>query len=477
MLSQAGSAWLQLLDPELSIYIGSERTELSGKILGAIKAVFDGSDPYALFPRLYGNWSAGARSWTGKEIVHTARKNTARKDPSFGTFAVETSIVGAHPDVIIYDDPISYERLISDTNWLATVNGQVTSLFPVIQSDGLVLWVGTRYDDDDHFGVAFREEGVKSLTGIETDSIVPTPDGKWDVYFLAGRDKDNKPTTPKVWPETRLKDYEKRDPLRYAAQVMNDPAISELNPITRDQIHQCLIKPADVPWGALRYAICCDTAFADGPKRIRKDWTVFVVHGYPRNGSGDVYVVEGYGSPTWRAEEFGQRLVATVQRYKRQGRHIFAITDEMTMSGKKGSWQLALQNLFHDVNLPMPRFIEFGRGGAGNRKVERLTTAASFWVDGHVKVVEGSPGSEELMQQMAKIGQYMVNQKGKIDWADAHADAFQPDLYQPMRRTSNQKAPYDRSATAIDLEGLDQSMFEDDEARSWLNEVPREPIR
>jgi hypothetical protein len=475
LITQAGSNWLQLLDPELSIYIGSERSELSAKMLGGIKAVLDGSDPYSLFTKLYGNWSTGARTWTGKEIVHIGRKNTSKKDPSFGTFAVETSIVGAHPDAIFYDDPISYERLVSDKNWLQTVNGQLTSLFPVIQSDGLVVMVGTRYDDDDHFGIAFRDEGVKTLTGSPTDSITTDPDGKWHVYFLAGRDQENRPTTPKVWPEKRLADYQRRDPLRYAAQVMNDPAVSEFNPITKDQIRQCLIDAKDVPWHALRYAITCDLALDDGSKRVGKDETVFIVHGYPRNGSGDVYVIEGYGSPMWRAEEFGARIVALVQRYRKQGRHIFAITNEVAMAGLKDVWKLALQNMFHDVNIPMPNYQQFSRGGT--RKPQRLVAAASFWVDGHVKVVQGSPGSDRLMEQMARIGQYMVNQRLKIDWADAHADAFQPELYQPMRRFSQQKAPYDRGATPFEVEGLSQRLFEDDEVSQWMDEVPREPIR
>lgn len=480
MLSQAGSAWLQAMDPELSIFIGSESTMLSAKILEGIKAVLDGSDPFSLFTRLYGNWSSAARSWTGKQIIHSARRNTSRKDPSFGIFSVETSITGSHPDVIVYDDPISYERLITDANWLSTVNSQVTSLFPVIQSDGLILWVGTRYDDDDHFGLAFRDEGVRTLTGMETDSITVDEAGKWDVYFMSGRDKEGKPTCLRVWPEARLRDYERRDPLRYAAQVLNDPSLSETNPITRDQLRQCVIPSTECPWSSLRYAFLTDTAFWDGKSRARKDETVIQVWGYPRNGSGDVYFIEGYGSNTWRAEDFGKRLVTMVQRYRSQGRQVFAITDEVTMAGKKDAWKLALQNYFHDSNMPMPNFIQFDRGRAGIRgqtgtkKIHRIVAAASFWVDGHVRVIENAPGHHQLMDQMARIGQMMVNPKMKDDWVDAAADAFQAELYQPMRRTGPQKAPWDKDSRLLETEGLDLDEFRDD---SWTNSIPRPPIR
>ena len=367
--------------------------------------------------------------------------------------------------------------MVTDTNWLQSVNTQVTSLFPAIQSDALVVWVGTRYDDDDHFGVAFREEGVASVDGMQTDSITLDPAGKWHVYFMAGRDTTGKPTTPKVWSERRLNDYQRRDPLRYASQIMNDPAISEFNPITKEQISQCLIEPNQVPWSALRYAIMCDTALWDGQSRVSKDETVFIVHGYPRNGSGDVYVIEGDGSPMWRAEDFGSRLVSLCQRYRKMGRKVFRITDEETMAGKKGAWGLSLLNMFNDVNEPFPggRLHEFKRHS--EKKTSRLVAAASFWVDGHVRIVKGARGVDRLCEQMSKIGQYMINPKLKIDWADAHSDAFHPDVYIGMRKNEPRRGGYMGGATPINGEGVNPRMWEDDELANWRDENPRNPER
>lgn len=468
LFTRAGQLWLHLRDPEVATATGAEKEGLAAKMLEAMKAVMDGSDSHSLWTRLYGDWATSARKWTGKEIVHGGRKNTSRQDPSIVVFGVETSITGSHPDALFYDDPISYERLTTDTNWLATVNSQITSLIPVVQGDGLLVWVGTRYDDEDHFGVGFRNNGVASVSGMQTDSIPVDEDGNIHVYFMAGRDNEGKPTTPKVWPEDRLKRYKRAEPLRYAAQIMNDPSISELNPITREQIQQCGVEKKDVPWNALRFAICCDTAFSDGNKVSSKDETVAVVHGFPRNGSGDVYVIEGYGNASLRAEDFGKLLVSMVQRYRRQGFKIIAITDEKTRAGKKDSWRLALQNFFHDVNEPMPRFIEFERGNT--RKYERLQTASTFWVDGHVRYVRGAPGMDKLCEQMARIGQYAVNPRIKIDWADAHSDFCQPELYQPMRR-AEQRTPWDRGAEPLKMDGLTYDQFDDNHFEG------REPIR
>jgi len=472
LFTRAGQLWLHLRDPDIATATGAEKEGLAQNMLEAMKAVLDGSDEHALWTKLFGDWATSARKWTGKAIVHAGRRNTSRQDPSMVIFGVETSITGSHPDAIFYDDPISYERLTTDTNWLQAVNSQVSSLIPVIQGDGLVVWVGTRYDAEDHFGVGFRNQGVASVDGMQTDSLPTiTEDGGMHVYFMAARDGQGNPTTPLVWPDNRLKSYQKTDPLRYAAQVMNDPSISELNPITREQIMQCGVDKKDVPWSALRFSIQCDTAFADDKATSNKDETVMIVHGHARNGSGDVYVVEGHGNARMRAEDFGKLLVSTVQRYRRQGFHIIAITDERTRAGKADSWRLALANFFADVNEPMPQFIEFERGNT--KKYERLHNATTFWVDGHVRWIKGAPGVDRLCAQMANIGQYAVNPRTKIDWADAHSDAFQPDIYRPMRRMQHQADPWSRGAQPIAVEGLNPGDFDDD----WRTMLPREPIR
>lgn len=485
LISAAGQAWLHLLDPEISTFTGSEKHDLSMQTLDVIRAVLDGSDPYAMWSILYGDWKTSARQWSGKQVTHAARKNTARRDPSFGTFAVETSIVGAHPDALFYDDPTSYERLISDVNWLQTVNSQITSLYPVMQKDALIVMPATRYDDDDHFGTMLRSaemggEGVRSISGMETDQFKIEEDGAWDLYFMAGRDAEGKPTTVKAWPEHELVRYQRRDPLRYAAQIMNDPAISEFNPITREQIQQCGVPAKEVPFSSLRIYLCCDTAFWDGKSRAKKDWTVVVVQGPTRNGSGDVYILEAHGSPTWRSEDFKKRLVVLTQRYRQRGFRIAGIVDEDPHGGKRGTWQAELRNAFNDVNEPMPPFIEVKRGGGQARtvattsplKIRRMVAAANFWVDGHVRYIEGAPGIEQLKEQMAKIGQYMVNPNLQNDWADAHAMIFEYPMYQPMRMTGKPSAYMEDAQPIRGVDGMEFIRFDrDDEPKA------RPPIR
>lgn len=475
--SQAGQAWLHLQDPELSCFTGSEKLEMAADIIEPIKAVMDGSDPFSLWTLMYGNWGNSSRTWKGGKVVHAGRKNVARRDPSLGTFGVETSIVGSHPDAIFYDDPISYDRLKTDIHWMQAVNEQVTSLIPVLQADGLLVWVGTRYGSEDHFGTSLDSpdnggDGIASLEGMPTDSLEVHPNGLWHVYYLAGRDStqiatehpEGKPTTPKVWPEHSLRDYKRNNPLRYAAQILNDPSLSDTNPITKDQLNQCLVDPKDVPYSSLSYGILLDLALWDGKQRINKDETVYQVVGYTTDGSGIVYYIEGWGSQTWTSRDVGDRLVNLVQRYRTNGRRLRGIGWEVSMSGLKGVWLSQLRNYFNDSNVRAPAMYEWER--KGQQKIQRIVARTDLWLNGFVKLVKEAPGLNRLIEQMSRIGEMQVAAASgkklnrKDDWVDVMADWFQPQFYQSMRLP----------------EKKDDYQNEDDRYRAW-NDMPREVVR
>ena len=68
----------------------------------------------------------------------------------------------------------------------------------------------------------------------------------------------------------------------------------------------------------------------------------------------------------------------------------------------------------------------------------------------------------------------MVKQGMRDDWVDAASDAFQPELYQPMRKMGNQKAPWERGSQLMEVDGLDPEDFRDNE---WEQMVARPPIK
>lgn len=426
IFTKAGLLWLHLLDSELSTYIGSEKTEFACDFLSSIKMILDGSDPDARFTWLYGNGYDPRRVWKSDAVTHAFRRGAMRTEPSFGAWGVESGLTGKHPDVLCLDDPTSYEKMASHINWLTTVNNHMDSLIPVLTTDGLLMIVGTRYHDGDHFGRSFRLDGVKSITGMPMPDVAVRPDGLWDVYFMAARDSKGVPTCPRTWPEHRLASYERKDPLKYAAQVMNDPANSEFNPLTRAQIDLLWIEDREVP-KRLTYTMHCDTAFKTTERQARGDESVIEIWGHSRDGSGDVFFLEGYGSNIWRAEQYAEKLAILIQKYKKAGKRITMITDEMTPGGKDGAWELALQSFCHHAGVSLPPFKTLGRGG--KKKLGRIIEAASFWSDGHVRLPKNAPGVERLVEQMARIGSAAHD-----DWSDAAADVFHKECYNVLHR-------------------------------------------
>ena len=150
----------------------------------------------------------------------------------------------------------------------------------------------------------------------------------------------------------------------------------------------------------------------------------YVRRGNPK-GSGDVYYLEGYGSDRWRIEEFTDELIKICQRKKREMQRIKCITDEREMGGKSGAWLNWLQSSFHGAGLVLPPVIQLNR--TRSRKHLRIQEAAGFWVDGHVRLVRGSPGVQKLIAQIVRAGI-----SSHDDWADAGADVFCAEVYQPM---------------------------------------------
>jgi len=430
MGTKALSLWAHVRNPNLSSFIGSEVSSKAVDFLTPIRIILEGNDPYAYFPWLFGVWYAPDRPWTASKLVHAARKSIARSEASFDVWAVETGITGDHPDWGVFDDPLSEEKLKESGAWLYTVNQSVAALRPAFRTDSFFMLSLTRYRDGDVIGTYLPTEGVRSWTGMQptNEQFVVKPDGEWDVYFLQCYDSSGESIFPEIWPTAELKKYEETRPVEFAAQMLNEPGTGEHMALTHDQVKQLWIEKEDVP-SFLYYTIHIDTAFKSTERKGRGDESVIVIFGHDPRGTGDVFYLEGYGSNQWRIEDFTDELIKICQRFKREGKRIRCITDEREMGGKTGAWTNWLNSSFHGAGLVLPPVIQLGR--TRSRKNNRITEAAGFWVDGHVRLVREAPGVHKLVAQMIRAGV-----SSHDDWADAAADVFCPEVYQPMLNPS-----------------------------------------
>lgn len=435
--TKSSTLYMALLDPDLAIFIGSEVVKKAAGWLNSVKEVLTGTDGYSWFSYLYGNWEDKDRRWSNSEVVHAYRRNLSRTEPSFGVWGVETGITGFHPDVGWMDDPLSEDKIKENGTWVGSVNSAIRALRPAFRTDSFLGIAFTRKRDDDVAGkVIIDSEGVKSWTGhpCPDELVKPRKSGEWDVYFLQARDPITGESIHPLWPTAELDRYEDTSPAEFASEMMNQPGTGEHMALTDAQIAQCYINEDELP-SQLTYTIHFDTAFKR-PQSIGKgDESVIIVFGHDPRGNGDIYYIEGYGSQKWTHDEFTAEFVKILQRYSKERKRIFCVTDELEGWGKVGLWKSHLTNAAHDVGLRLPKFLQLPRGSS--KKASRLMEAASFWADGHVKLVRGAPGVKNLVHQMLRIGY-----SKKDDWADAASDVFANEVYRPMLLRQSTSSTY-----------------------------------
>jgi len=436
LFTQAGQAWLHLHDPELATYAGCETTTRAREVLDGIKAVLSGDDRYSRFSWLYGVQRHSGRTWKKDFIVTASRTNLTRRDASFGTWAVESGMVGLHPDGCFFDDPNTYEQMRRKSDWLITVNNHLDSLIPVFQSDAIWVLTGTRYGDGDHIGKSIRVEGAQTVSGMAMPGIKPKPDGGWHVFFMDAEDDAYKESDqrhyvmPRIWSPTRIRSFKQRNPVRYFAQVRNNPTRSPHNILTEEKCRSFIKPAAEISMKKLRVSIHIDTAFKKLDRKTRGDLTVIAQVGHMMDGKGKCVFLGADSSQDWDTNEMGRALIESVKNARAKCARVMCITDEEEIGGHPGIWEAWLSNLFQTAKVQMPTVHILNRGR--KEKDERLREAAAMWLDGRMILLENSKGLDELIDQMSKIGLTEHN-----DFADAMADCYHKDVYRSVYLTTD----------------------------------------
>lgn len=429
LFSQAAMLWLILHDPELAITIDSESDEKAKILLSSIASVGNGEDQYSAFSKLYGSLYNPNRTWKNNQLVGSTRTNRSRKEPTFGTCSVAKGITMQHPDVFDLDDPTSYEKIKEHSDWLHTVNEHCVSMIPVFGEGSLYIWPGTRYGHDDHFGTVFDQEGIATITGMDMPDYDPTPGGVWHVFYLSGRDGYGKPTMPHIWSEQRMQAFAKQHPLRYSAQVLNNPFTGSFSPLTLKEAEACYVEDdKSIPWRMCRFTGHMDPAFKTPGRVSRGDETTFAVWAHMLDGSGTVILYGQWGSNDWQAADLATNIINTIKKLKSEGCSMEMLTYEQQPGGYDGTWEAYLQNRFAEAGMTLPRCTSLRRSRTPEDKAKRLIDAAAFWKSQKVRIPRGRVGAEELIRQMSRI----VGGKGKKDYADASADVFHVEVYRAM---------------------------------------------
>jgi hypothetical protein len=436
LFTQAGQAWLHLHDPELATYTGAETTKRAWEVLDGIKAVISGDDKHSRFSWLYGSQRHIGRTWKRDSIVTAARSNLTRRDASFGTWAVESGMVGLHPDGCFFDDPNTYEQMKRKGDWLTTVNNHLDSLIPVFQSDAIWVLTGTRYGDGDHLGKTIKYEGARTVSGMAMPGVAAHRDGAWDVFFMDAED-DKYPESdprhfvmPAIWSPSRIKSFKRRNPIRYYAQVRNNPTQSPHNMLSPEVCQKFLISEDKLDLKKIRISIHIDTAFKKLERAAQGDMNVIATVGHLMDGTARCIYLGSAASRDWDTNELGKHLIEAVKSARTRFGRVMCITDEEDIGGKPGVWPAWINNIFKTAKVPMPEIKILNRGTT--HKEQRLREAAALWLDGRMLLLNNAPYIETLIEQMCKIGMTEYE-----DFADACADCFHKEVYSSVYLTDS----------------------------------------
>lgn len=459
--------WLSLRNPNLAVVIDAIEQTQAIEFTSFAKNVFDDDDPYSWFVTLYGSWE-GSKVWTQERFTHSARR-VNRTDPSFRAGSVEKGITGAHPDVLILDDPVTMEKLREQGNWLTIAKRHMDSIYPALLNHSLFILVGTPYTDNDVITSTIRAKGIQLVVGEPLPKDYQRyhrQGGQWRMYHLPALKSSGESMIPKAWPMKKLEEYRADKPADFASQMMLCPGSGDTVALTFAQIEECIVTPGEVPRG-LPITLHFDTAFKSPKKMGTGDFSTILVAAHHRSLS-DVYYLAEHGANNWRDDDFIERLMEIVRYYREKNIPILAMTDERQIGGKEGLWEHRLRSAFRDAGQRMPRFIQINRG-KGENNTARIAEAAGYWIEGHVKLVRGK--CPNLVEQMARIG---ISEHD--DYASAAADAFNPQIYQVFQASTGRESPVPRGSMQEILSGSNPSAAYD----AWNRVVgprTRPPIR
>ena len=467
LITKAAMLWLMLHEPELAIYIGNEKRENAVDFLSVIKAHLEGTDEYSWWQWLYGNWRSDDSRWRQDLLVHNCRKSK-RSEASFGIVSMGTGLTGKHPDVICLDDLVSYEGLANDLDLYSDANSFVGSLVPVLEADGLMILVGTRYADNDPFGHAFSTLGIKSVAGVPDPDYIPTPGGVWSVYFLSGRRHDDQtPAIPTVWSEAAMQQYAQQDPVKFAYQVLNKPKLSPFRPISESQFDSHVI--FDLP-RFLNVSLHYDTAFKHFKRQASGCESAIVAIGHDPIDRGRMIFLGAWHDRMWDSETFLAKSLEITKDLEKRGYFIKCITDEREPGGKAGVFESLIRTIHIQNGLRPPRFIGLSRQTQAESKDERIYNLISYIHRGLFHLWAEAPGLGTLRYQLCNHPDSALK-----DVSDACADCVHPEVYSTMVMTG---APDDDTP---DLGGWE----EDVKRKRWWkasqyaildDEIDRDPV-
>lgn len=250
LITRGRAIQLALAHSDIAILIANEREKNAVDFLREIKGHFESNDFLrALFPeRIPPDFKA--TQWS--ETAATLPRTNTRPEPTFLATGVGAAITGQHPDYAFVDDMISVEAAenarVGSFTLMDKAARWTSQLVPLVKRGeayngitfiGTIWWYGDTYDHIEKaygygetprpFSLSYREaDGADvriPLTIGTAGRIVSGVYRRGDLAALRrGIIEDGASFFPERWPLDELAKFRVRDPVLYAANLMNNPS-------------------------------------------------------------------------------------------------------------------------------------------------------------------------------------------------------------------------------------------------------------
>ena len=348
-----------LNNPEITIGIFSENFTLASKFLMQIKMEFEKNEVLKqVFPDiLYKNPSSSSPSWNNDKIV--VRRSGNPKEPTIECQGLMSMKVGAHYDLMIYDDVITASSVTSP-EMVDQINNYFEMSLSQSKQGGKKRYIGTRYSFADTYQMILDREIAIPRIHPATDSGMP--DGipvLFSLEYWEEKKRENSTTNlscqylqnptsgqEKVFDISKLEVYEVR-PIRMNVIIVVDPAKSQ----KKGSANTAMLV-IGISGGKKKYLLdgyCHQMTLVErwvSLKTLYKKWK-------NESGIGSVKVgYETYGSGLVDVEYFQERMIK-----ENDARFIIEpLTSSLNGSSKKRDRIERIQPdlIYHNIFLPYP---------------------------------------------------------------------------------------------------------------------------
>lgn len=330
-VGRVSPTWLLGRNPDLRIVLVSRTSARAKDNLRFIKLNVESNDRvqaafpyYKLDGRVYGLKQSSP--WGEEQL--TVENNRFDGMPSVYAVGLEGSISGVRADIIIVDDLIDMNNVMTESQRKKVNQFWDSVVIPTLNPGGRILCIGTRWHAKDFYTRLLEDEMYKDHTWIFP--ALKLDEETKEMVFVQRKDKDgnlvfNEDRSPfmepiSYWPERHsvdslLKMKERMGSLAFNSQMMCDPSGYAGQLFDPEHLHYYNPeRDLAAVWGNLDFIMSVDPNITEDPE---SDNTAIVTGAYDRKRE-NLYILDIFAKPLGfvnqvkALKQYGSRLQVSV---------------------------------------------------------------------------------------------------------------------------------------------------------------------